>query len=120
MGTGNGTIFIIAIFIICLPMFNATSQALMTRHVGESEQGELQGAIGSVRGISMVIGPSVFTLTFAQFIGPWRGLHIPGAAFYLAAAMYVAAWVLAWRVTSRRDDVVLPAAPPAPVTYVEG
>jgi hypothetical protein len=32
----------------------------------------LQGALGSVRGISMLIGPSIFTLTFAQFAGPWR------------------------------------------------
>ena len=77
MGTDNGIVFLIAIVVICLPMYNATSQALMTRRVGPSEQGELQGALGSIRGISMLLGPGLFTIVFAQFIGPWRALAFP-------------------------------------------
>jgi len=91
----------------------------MTRRVGPAEQGELQGALGSVRGISMLIGPSIFTLTFAQFAGPWRSLGLIGAAWLLAASLYAAALVLAWRVTSRADDVVLPVPEPAPPLYAE-
>ena len=120
MGTANGIIFLIAIVIICLPMYNATSQALMTRRVSAQEQGELQGALGSLRGISMLLGPGLFTFVFAQFVGPWRGLGVPGAPWYLAAALYCVALVIAWRVTTARDDVVLPLPEPAPVPYVEG
>ncbi len=119
MGTNNGFIFLIAAVIISLPMYQASSQALMTRHVSASEQGELQGALGSVRGISMLIGPSLFTLTFAQFAGPWRSLGLIGAPWFLAALLYAGSLLLAWRVTSRADDVVLPVAEPAPPIYAE-
>ncbi|HEY5426038.1 MAG TPA: TCR/Tet family MFS transporter [Candidatus Tumulicola sp.] len=120
MGTDDGIVFLVAIVVVCLPMYNATSQSLMTRHVGASEQGELQGALGSIRGISMLIGPGLFTLAFAQFIGPWRAAGIPGAPWFIAAIMYAGAFVFAWRVTGRKDDVVLPLPDPAPVSYLEG
>ncbi len=120
MGAANGIVFLIALVIVCLPMYNATSQALMTRHVSASEQGELQGALGSIRGISMLVGPGLFTVVFAQFIGPWRSFGLPGAPWYLAALMYAGAFVLAWRVTTRSDDVVLQIPEPAPISYVDG
>ncbi|HET6275767.1 MAG TPA: TCR/Tet family MFS transporter [Candidatus Cybelea sp.] len=113
MGTNNGILFLVAAAIIALPMYQASSQALMTRRVAPSEQGELQGALGSVRGISMLIGPSLFTLTFAQFAGPWRHLGLIGAPWLLAALLYTVSLVIAWRVTSRADDVVLPVPEPS-------
>ena len=119
MGTNNGIIFLVAAVIISLPMYQASSQALMTRCVGPAEQGELQGALGSVRGISMLIGPALFTLTFAQFAGPWRSLGLIGAPWFLAAMLYGGSLVLAWRVTSRSDDVVLPVTETAPPLYAE-
>jgi hypothetical protein len=68
----------------------------------------------------MLIGPGLFTFVFAQFIGPWRTLRIPGAPWYLAAVMYAGALVLAWRVTTRKDDVALPVPDSAPISYVDG
>lgn len=120
MGTANGFVFLASIVVICLPMYNATSQALMTRHVGPSEQGELQGALGSIRGISMLIGPGIFAFTFAQFVGPLRAAGLPGAPWYLAALLYGAALAIAWRVTTAHDNTTLPAPEPAPIPYVEG
>lgn len=120
MGTDNGIVFLVAITIICLPMYNATSQALMTRRVGPSEQGELQGALGSIRGISMLLGPGLFTAIFAQFVGPWRSAGVPGAPWLLSAAMYAIAFAVAWRATGSTDDAVLPVPEPAAPTYVEG
>jgi DHA1 family tetracycline resistance protein-like MFS transporter len=119
MGANNGVLFLVAAVIISLPMYQASSQALMTRRVGPAEQGELQGALGSVRGISMLIGPSLFAFTFAQFAGPWRSLGLVGAPWLLAAMLYGVSLVLAWRVTSRSDDVVLPIPEPAPPVYAE-
>ncbi|HEY1869246.1 MAG TPA: TCR/Tet family MFS transporter [Candidatus Cybelea sp.] len=119
MGTNNGILFLVAAIIISLPMYQASSQALMTRRVGPAEQGELQGALGSVRGISMLIGPSLFAFTFAQFAGPWRSAGLMGAPWLLAALLYGVSLALAWRVTSRADDVVLPLPEPAPPIYAE-
>jgi DHA1 family tetracycline resistance protein-like MFS transporter len=120
MGSANGIVFLIAIVPICLPMYNATSQALMTRHVGPSEQGELQGALGSIRGISMLVGPGLFSFVFAQFVGPWRAAGVAGAPWFLAAALYLGALALAWRVTTAKDDVALPLPEPGAITTVEG
>lgn len=120
MGTNNGILFLVAAVIISLPMYQASSQALMTRRVGPAEQGELQGALGSVRGISMLLGPSLFAFTFAQFAGPWRSLGLMGAPWILAAILYLVSLTVAWRVTSRADDVVLPIPEPAPPIYAEG
>jgi len=119
MGINNGLVFLVAAVVVSLPMYQASSQALMTRRVGPTEQGELQGALGSVRGISMLLGPSVFTLTFAQFAGPWRHLGLVGAPWLLAASLYAVSLFIAWRVTSRADDVVLPVPEPAPPLYAE-
>jgi MFS transporter, DHA1 family, tetracycline resistance protein len=119
LGANNGVVFFLGALVISLPMYQASSQALMTRRVKLDEQGELQGAIGSIRGLSMLIGPTLFSLTFAQFAGPWHSLGFIGAPWYLAAALYAAALVVGWRVTSRGDDVVLPTPEPALVSYVE-
>ncbi|HEX3670183.1 MAG TPA: TCR/Tet family MFS transporter [Candidatus Cybelea sp.] len=119
MGFNNGILFLVAAVVISLPMYQASSQALMTRRVGPAEQGELQGALGSVRGISMLLGPALFSLTFAQFAGPWRSLGLIGAPWFLAAGLYIVSLFFAWRVTSRADDVVLPIPEPAPPVYVE-
>jgi DHA1 family tetracycline resistance protein-like MFS transporter len=49
-------------------------------------------------GIAGVIGPGIFTLTFASFIGVQSDWHLPGAPFLLSALMLVMAFGLAWRV----------------------
>jgi DHA1 family tetracycline resistance protein-like MFS transporter len=76
-----------------------TTQGLMSRRVKPSEHGQLQGANSSLRGIAGLIGPGLFTLTFAGSIGAWRHWNLPGAAFLLAASLLVVALVVAWRVT---------------------
>jgi DHA1 family tetracycline resistance protein-like MFS transporter len=78
------------------------TNGLMTRRVGPSEQGQLQGANSSIQGIANLAGPFVFTLTFAHFIGAAAGWHLPGAPFLLAAVLLAAAAALAWRATRAR------------------
>lgn len=79
---------------------NPTSQALMTRNVSASQQGELQGAIASIRGIAMIIGPQIFAFTFAFFIAPQH--HMPAAPWYLAALLLLISFVIAWSATRQR------------------
>ena len=73
----------------------AAIQALMTKRVAPDQQGQLQGANSSVQSISQLLGPFLFTLTFAYFIGANTPLHLPGAPFYLASALVLMALVIA-------------------------
>jgi MFS transporter, DHA1 family, tetracycline resistance protein len=96
----TGPLFWIGVPLMALWGFSGPPvQGLMTRRVAPSQQGQLQGANGSLLGIAELIGPGIFTLTFATFISTNRTWHLPGAAFLLAALMLVAAMALAWRLT---------------------
>ena len=105
-----------------------TLQSLMTRRVGEDEQGQLQGANNSVAAIAGVLSPLFFGWVYtrstgggldgvALWIESWAGdspasrlavggLYDPGLAFYIAAAVLLAAALLGWRVGRRaaRED----------------
>ena len=68
---------------------------MMSRHVSESEQGQLQGANSSAQSITGLIGPAIFTTTFAWLLG-W----LPGAPFLLAALLLLLAACVTWLVTT--------------------
>jgi MFS transporter, DHA1 family, tetracycline resistance protein len=78
---------------------SAATLGLMSRHVGPSEQGQLQGANASLMGIANLVGPGIFSQSFAQFIGERAVVYLPGAPFLLAALMLAAAILLALRTT---------------------
>ena len=90
-------------------LFGPASQGIMTQRVSPSEQGQLQGANSSIMGITGMIGPGLFTLTFAAFIGRYSSVHLPGAPFLLAALLMMAAMALAARAT--RPSAESAAAP---------
>ncbi len=102
----NGWIFLVGIPVMMFwNLAGPAAQGMMTHHVSPSEQGELQGALGSVRGIAMLIGPFIFTGVYSAFIGRLAYVGVPGAPWLLGAAMLFAACALAWFVT-RREPVV--------------
>lgn len=85
---------VISIWNISFP----AAQGMMTHRVSEREQGELQGAISSVRAVAFLIGPGFFSWTFAWFIDPKRSAPNPGGPYFLAAALLFAAMIMAMRV----------------------
>jgi DHA1 family tetracycline resistance protein-like MFS transporter len=96
----RGEIFWLGIPILAIwGLYGPASQGLMTRRVSPSEQGELQGALSSIMGITGMIGPGLFTLIFAHFIATGRSFTVPGAPFFMASFLVLAALLLAWRVT---------------------
>jgi DHA1 family tetracycline resistance protein-like MFS transporter len=119
LGTASAIVFLGGIIVGALALYSPPAIALLSRRVGPSEQGELQGALACVRGISMMIGPGLFAGVFALFMGPWRSLHLQGAPWYLASLLMLIALLIAWRVTGREDDVVLAPPAPAPPLLVE-
>jgi MFS transporter, DHA1 family, tetracycline resistance protein len=84
----------------------AATQALMTREVAADQQGQLQGATSSVQAISQMVGPFLFTLTFAFFIGDYAPFKLPGAPFLLASGLIVLALLIAAQtLMSKKADV---------------
>jgi DHA1 family tetracycline resistance protein-like MFS transporter len=103
--TGMG--FLAGIPLLALWGFASPSAlGLMSRQVGGSEQGRLQGANASIMGIANLLGPGLFAQTLALSIGggAW---HLPGAAFLLAALILVLAIGVAW--WSTRHDAHKPS-----------
>ena len=103
----TGPIFWIGVPVMALWAIATPSlQTIMTRLVDPTEQGRLQGALASLVGLGSLIGPTMFTQTFAAFISTRADLGLPGAPFLLAAALVIAATYVGWRAT-------LPLAIPA-------
>jgi DHA1 family tetracycline resistance protein-like MFS transporter len=82
-------------------------QSLMSRRVDATSQGKLQGAINSLRALTGMAGPLLFTQVFSAAISPGAKAYLPGAAYYLAALILVGALVMAVAVTrgaARREE----------------
>jgi DHA1 family tetracycline resistance protein-like MFS transporter len=94
----SGPLFWLGIPVMALwGVAGAATQALMTRLVAPDQQGQLQGATSSVQSVSQLLGPFLFTLTFAYFIGARTPLTLPGAPFLLASALLLLALLIAMR-----------------------
>ena len=100
------------LFWLGIPFLNLMSftwpatQSLLSRKTSPSEQGQLQGAINSLRGIAGLLGPSLFTYIFSKSIGVDAILHLPGAPFYAAAGMLLIALLIAQRATRASNPAV--------------
>jgi DHA1 family tetracycline resistance protein-like MFS transporter len=81
----TGQAFVAALPLVALwGLTGPAFQALATRLAGVSEQGALQGALSSLRGVSGMIGPITFTQILAWEISEGR---FPGGVYGLAAAL---------------------------------
>ena len=58
-------------------------QGMASRRVGDNQQGELQGAITSIRSVAVIFAPLVMTQVFAVFADE-SGLFLPGAPFLMS------------------------------------
>ena len=97
---GRGSYFLAALpFIALWGIAGPAMQSLMSQHVDHSSQGKLQGAINSLRAITGMVGPVLFTQIFAAAIAPNAKIHFPGAPYYLAALLLFASLTLAVFVT---------------------
>lgn len=125
----TGVAFIVAMFPNALwGLAMPTLQSLMTRRVGESEQGQLQGANMSVASIAGVASPLFFGWIYSVSVGEGGGraaawlserglpavsaaadvmLSEPGLAFYLASAVLTLGALIGFLTARRaeRDEV---------------
>ena len=106
----TGAAYLASIPVISLWNFSMpAAQGMMTHRVSEREQGELQGALSSLRSITFIIGPITFSWIFSWFIDPKFPIYLPGAPYFLAAAMLFTAMVMSMRI--QQPDMTSPPAP---------
>ncbi len=96
----TGATFVLGIPVMALwGLAGAAWQAMMSRLVSASEQGQLQGANSSIMALAGLLGPGLFTQSFAWSIARDGGWHLPGMPFLLSAAMLIAGVAIAWHIT---------------------
>jgi DHA1 family tetracycline resistance protein-like MFS transporter len=96
----TGEVFWLGIPLMALwGLVNPSSAGLMSRRIDAKHQGQLQGANASLMGVANLIGPELYTQTFAFAIGSARDWGLPGAPYLLAAALLAAASIVAVRAT---------------------
>jgi DHA1 family tetracycline resistance protein-like MFS transporter len=72
---------------------------IASSQVGPDQQGELQGAIGSVGSLTSIISPLLMTMVFGIYTGSDAPFYFPGAPFILAAILTMMSLVLFFRIT---------------------
>ncbi len=66
-------------------MISPAMNGIMSNLVSSDTQGELQGALASIAGITLIISPYIMTQLFGYFAGEKSSFYFPGAPFLLAA-----------------------------------
>ncbi|MFQ3595092.1 MAG: MFS transporter, partial [Sphingomonadaceae bacterium] len=72
----------------------ASLQALATTLAPANAQGELQGALNAISSITIVLGPPIYAQLFANVSGTDPLFRLPGAPFFLASTLALAAFLL--------------------------
>jgi DHA1 family tetracycline resistance protein-like MFS transporter len=106
----EGRLFLIGVPIMGLwGLYAPSVQSLMTRLVGASEQGQLQGALTSLAGVANIISPYLFSTIFAVALRA-RRVTLPGAPFLLASALLLIGLGFGLRATMAQVSGVRPQA----------
>lgn len=77
-------------------------RSVMSSAVPGNAQGELQGAIASIQGLTAIFSPLIMTQTFRYFSSPEAIVIFPGASFFLAGALMLATLVVVFSVLRAR------------------
>ena len=56
-------------------------QSITSSTIPENEQGELQGSLGSLMGLTTLIAPPLMTSSFSYFTGKNSAIYFPGISF---------------------------------------
>jgi MFS transporter, DHA1 family, tetracycline resistance protein len=84
---------------------------IASSQIGPDQQGELQGAIGSMGSLTNIISPLLMTMVFGFYTGSDAYFYFPGAPFILAAILTIMSLVLFFRITvgfSHKETVAQP------------
>lgn len=74
---------------LVFPSMNST----LSKIVSPDQQGELQGGVASLQSMAAMLGPPLATGAFDRFTRPGSPPYVPGAPYFFAAALTIAAGV---------------------------
>lgn len=74
-------------------------QVLPSTRAGPDQQGQVQGALASMQGLTAIIAPLVAGWAFSIFAAAGAPVHLPGAPFLLAVLAHGVAFFAVKRVT---------------------
>jgi len=110
-----GTIWMF-VFIVPFALGSVAMPALrgiLSAHVPENAQGELQGAIASLVSLTAIIAPLLMTQLFAFFTGDAAPVYFPGASFLAAALLtFASAMLLSGVLRGAAPEAVSETSPP--------
>ncbi|NSL86296.1 TCR/Tet family MFS transporter [Chitinophaga sp. Mgbs1] len=78
-------------------------QSIMSSAMPDNEQGELQGSLGSLMGLTTLIAPPLMTSSFSWFTGSHAPVYFPGISFLVAGILTVVSLLLMMKSFSRKD-----------------
>jgi DHA1 family tetracycline resistance protein-like MFS transporter len=102
-------------FVVAIPAGALTGligpglQGLMTRRVGPSEQGQLQGVNAAMTGLCAIVGPMIYLSTFA-FAIRHGATTPPGLPILIACAFTATAFLVAVKQARPAPEALSPAA----------
>jgi DHA1 family tetracycline resistance protein-like MFS transporter len=109
----TGTLFFLSIPLASLGGLSSPSlMSIASRQASETEQGRLQGALGSLQGIAMMVAPLVLTQLFSVSIQR-GGQPFAGVPFAFTSVVLLAALLLAARATRTSRSTPVPDTSPA-------
>lgn len=95
--------------IYCVVVFGAIGgvagpaiQSIVAKSVGPSEQGQMQGAITSLRSVTSIFAPLIFTSgLFSYFTSDKAPVILPGIPFFVGSLLNMVALIVIYRVFRR-------------------
>ncbi|GAB5503994.1 TCR/Tet family MFS transporter [Pyruvatibacter sp.] len=89
LATQSWMMYAATIFFAMVGIGSSALRSVLSKQVSETEQGELQGAITSVMGLTAIFTPLMMTGLFSAFTGDDAPIHLPGAPYFLATIAMV-------------------------------
>ena len=96
---------------------NPAIQSMVSSSAAGNRQGETQGALASVQGLTAIASPMVASFVFSSFTGPAAPFQLAGAPFAVSALAYALAF---WAVSGVRPPPVLAMAGTAATSEATG
>ena len=93
--------FSVVVEAVAEPLARRITEIIAIPTIGIGASAACDGQVLVLEDMAQLVGPFLFTLTFAYFIAPTSPIKLPGAPFLLAGALLLVAMLIAMRVTAR-------------------
>jgi DHA1 family tetracycline resistance protein-like MFS transporter len=110
MATSGWMMYACMVFASLMGLVYPSMNAIMSRQIPASSQGELQGGVASIYSLTSIIGPVVMTQLFGYFTSKSTPIYFPGAAFAFASLLaFLCGIMFLWALRTAAPEM-LPAA----------